>query len=43
MSENREDGSLHVLYKNYFSNDKELSQYLVLVTPEILQQKKNSK
>ena len=43
MNQNRDDGSLHVVYKNYFSNDKELSQYFVLVTSEILQQKKNSK
>lgn len=43
MNQNQEDGSLHVLFKDYFSNDKELSQYSVLVTSEILQQKKNSK
>ena len=33
----------HVLYKNYFNNNKELSRYLALVTSERLQQQKNSK
>lgn len=41
MNQNHEDGPFYVLHKIHFN--KELSQYLVLVTSERLQQKKNSK